>query len=246
MPQLVTTTSDPPPLFNPIKEGIRQHLKDQTLRLLTLLLLKLLDINVLPDPDRRNAQRNKAGTRNDHQALRVRISANNSIALGRAIRKRHLHDEIAENSASLVLGLLGEELVQLLRGDAVPHGAGDGVADGRPEATEKAPECVHGGDLLVGDRRHDSELAAGGEDAGAQANEDLSQGQDTDRGVGLTEWNQKGCSQKSDWNTAHGDPLVVARVADQDTDERAKDRRGKREGVQDVASVFDALSVYNL
>lgn len=51
MPQLVTTTSDPPPLFHPIKEDLRRHLKDQTLRLLALLLLKLLDINILPDPN---------------------------------------------------------------------------------------------------------------------------------------------------------------------------------------------------
>lgn len=113
-----------------LSDKTKRRLEDKALGLLALLLLELLDVDVLPDEDGGDAKRDERCTSNNHQALRMGVSANDGLALGRAVGERHLQDQIAEDGGGLVLGALGEPLVQLAGRDAVPHSARDGVANG--------------------------------------------------------------------------------------------------------------------
>lgn len=98
----------------------------------------------------------------------------------------------------------------------------------------------------MGDGGHDGELTACGEDAGTETNEDLGEGQDAGVGAGSAERNQQAGSEEGDGYTSHRDPLEIASVADEHSDQRAEDGRCKRERVEDVSGVCDALPVNDL
>lgn len=82
--------------------------EDVTLGLLAVLLLKLLDVDVLPNVDASQAQRYKARTSDDHLALHIGISTNNGIALWRTIEERLLQGDVSENRPVLGLAFLGQ------------------------------------------------------------------------------------------------------------------------------------------
>lgn len=91
----------------------------------------------------------------------------------------------------------------------------------------------------MGDGRHDRDLGAGREDPGAKAIQDLGHHEDADVGVWLAEGNQKGSAEENEGDSCERNVFEVARVADQEANNRREDGGGQRVGVEYVASRCD-------
>jgi len=97
----------------------------------------------------------------------------------------------------------------------------------------------------VSDGNHDGELGAGGEESRAETDQYLSEGKNTGVGGRVSEGDQKSSTEENDGHTSVGRPLEVTGFVDPPCDERTECRRGKRESVEDISSVRNALPVYD-
>ena len=97
----------------------------------------------------------------------------------------------------------------------------------------------------MSDGDHDSELGAGGEESRAETDEYLSEGENTGVCGRVSEGDQESGTEENDRYTGVGRPLEVTRFVDPPCDERTECRRGKRESVEDISSVGNALPVYD-
>lgn len=164
-------------------------LKDIACCLRALLFLLFLDIDIPPDDNGSHDKRHHADTSNNHFSLNVSVRPDDGVPFGRAIEVGHLQLHVSENLGGHVLALLGEPSVELGGKDVVPHRACNSEADRSADGAKHAPDCEHDGDFLVADDGHDGELAADGEEAGANADEDLGDGDGANGSVRLAEGN---------------------------------------------------------
>lgn len=97
----------------------------------------------------------------------------------------------------------------------------------------------------MSDGNHDGELGAGCEESRTETDEYLSEGENTGVGGRVSEGDQESSTEENDGYTSVGRPLEVTGFVDPPCDERTECRRGKRESVEDISSVGNALPVYD-
>ena len=156
-----------------VSASINSSLEDRSLGLLALLLLQLPHIDVPPDENGSQAERNQRHTNNNHVAHDIRVRTNNGVALRCAVKESQLHLDVAEDEGCVGFAGFGEAVVQFAGNEVVPHGTSDGGADRGAEASKETPKSVDGGDFLMCDRDHDGQLGAGREDTRAETDDDL-------------------------------------------------------------------------
>ena len=108
----------------------------------------------------------------------------------------------------------GEVLAKLLREDVGPEGTSDGVSDGGADGAKEAVEGERDGDLLVGQDGHEGKLAALGEHAGADTDEDLTHDEEADVSAGDTEVREETGAEGGEGDACEGGPVVITGVAD--------------------------------
>jgi len=188
-------------LFSALHAGTLEYI---TLHLLTLLLFELLDIDILPQENAADAQRDEAHSTNDHHPHHVSISIVDRIPGGRAsILQLSLKAGVNANSKVFLVGRqIGlEALVEHVS----PHGTGNRLADRCSDRTEKAEESEANGDFLVVDAGCDHQLASEVPDSAVDSLEELAHDEVSDVGTGVTEVDQKCRAEDSEWSHREGE-----------------------------------------
>lgn len=156
------------------------------LHLLALLLLSLLNIDIPPQEDAANAQRNEAHSTNNHHPHHIRISIIDRIPSRRAsILQLRLKTSIDTCSKVFLISrqISLETLVEHVR----PHSSSDSFADRCADGSEEAEEREADGDFLVVDAGCDHQLAGQGPDTAVDALEELAHDEIADVGTGVPE-----------------------------------------------------------
>ena len=187
---------------------------DVTLDLFTVDLLELLDIDVPPDQDTNEQQRDERRAGNDHLPLDIGIRADNRIPDRTAHRVRLLHDNRAVNLRGEILGVFRQAVVQLDREHVGPQGAGNGEADGDTNGAEHAEDGRRDGDLLVADGGLDCELAGRDPNAAGDAVEHLAHDEVPDGGAWRSEVDEQRGAEQAEGDSGVRDQLVAASHAD--------------------------------
>ena len=175
-----------------------------TLHLLSLLLFELLDIDILPQENAANAQRDEAHSADDHHPHNVSISIVDRIPSGRAsILQLSLKASVNTSGKVFLVGrqIRLETLIEHVR----PHGTGSRLADRCSDRTEKAEESEANGDFLVVDAGCDHQLASEVPDSAVDSLEELAHDEVSDVGTGVTEVDQKCRAEDSEWSHREGE-----------------------------------------
>lgn len=157
-----------------------------TLHLLALLLFDLLDIDILPQEDAANAQRNEAYSADDHHPHHVSISIVDRISGGRAsILQLSLKAGI--DASSKVFLVCRQVCLETLVEHVRPHGSGDGFADRCSDGTEETEKSETDSDFLVVDAGCDHQLTSESPDTAVDSLEELAHDEVADVGTRVTE-----------------------------------------------------------
>jgi hypothetical protein len=197
--------------ITPVRRSLFSYLRVDTLEyialhLLALLFLNLLDIDILPQENAANAERNEAYSTDDHHPHDVSIRIVDRISSGRAgILQLSLKAGI--NASSKVF-LVGRQVcLETLVEHVCPHGSGNGFADRCADGAEEAKESEADGDFLVVDAGCDHQLAGESPDAAVDSLEELAHNEVSNISTGVTEVNQKCCAEDSEWSHCEGEVL---------------------------------------
>ena len=176
------------------------------LHLLSLLLFELLDVDIFPQENAANAQRDEAHTADDHHPHNVSISIVDRIP-GRRAGILQLSLKTGVNASSKVFLVCWQVGLETLVEHVRPHGSSDGFADRCSDGSEETEKSEANGDFLVVDTGCDHQLTGEGPDAAVDTLEELAHDEVADVGTRVTEVDQKCRAEYSKGSHCKGEIL---------------------------------------
>ena len=176
------------------------------LHLLSLLLFELLDVDIFPQENAANAQRDEAHSTNDHHPHNVSISIVDRIP-GRRAGILQLSLKTGVNASSKVFLICRQIGLETLVEHVGPHRSSDGFADRCSDGSEETEEGEANGNFLVVDAGCDHQLTSEGPDAAVDTLEELTHDEVADIGTGMTEMDQKCRAEDSKGSHCEGEVL---------------------------------------
>lgn len=137
-------------------------------------------------------------------------------------------------------------LLEFFQESIGPDGTADGAAYGATETAHDEQQGQHGGDVLVVNRRKDSQLSAENEDTTGHGKEDLTHDNVPDVSPRLTEMDHQSHAEDVEGNADPQDPFKAARPADEPARNEQEHKRDGAERVADISCVGDIQTIHDL
>ena len=154
-----------------------RSLEDSTLRLLALGLLQLSDIDVAPQEQASQAERDECYSGDNHLPLHILVGVDDRGPDWAAHGVGQLDRDISVDRSREILAVLGEPIVKLFWEYVGPERTRDCETDRSADGAKQTPHRKGDGNLLMADTSHDRKLCGKSPDSTVDTIEKLAHDQ---------------------------------------------------------------------